>query len=588
MSLFLGTPDSTDMLLHQVHPCASTNLRLPSDPKEQERILATKPSFHLIAPHGWLNDPCGLGYDPATGLYHLFFQWNPYGNDWGNMSWGHATSTDLVSWNQDQTPALTPSAEYDSHGVFTGCLRPTDIQGNPGSLTAIYTSVSHLPIHYTLPYVAGCESLGLVCSIDGGKTWKRQDCNPILPGPPSHLSVTGWRDPFVTTWARGQPSASQTDPPQLYGFLCGGISGKKPAVFVYTISPEDLRQWQYVGLLVDVDLNFRPSRWSGDLGVNWEVANLVTLCNDSGETREFLVICAEGCLPSTSESSVPDARSRRTPRGQMWMSINPSPDTTTADEALATYSFSGIFDHGCLYAASSFWDPETSQRIVYGWITEEDLPDGLRHKQGWSGMISLPLPEASGNTYTLHTLGISPDGRLSRLRQTALHSKISDLALKPDVAYPGVSLSLSTNRCEFVTEFSVARSCSRVGIEIAHSSDFEHRTTLSWDPQSETFIIDRPALQNPDINHGRESAPHTLFTLVDDQGTATEERLQIHAFFDKSVLEVFVNSRTVICTRVYYPSDRLYGIRYFAKSSYQDDHTPSTLVHAEVWDGLGV
>src|SRR3954453_2487916 len=56
-----------------------------------------KPSFHVTAPSGWLNDPCGPGYDPATRLYHIFFQWNAHGNNWGNMSWGHATSSDFVS-----------------------------------------------------------------------------------------------------------------------------------------------------------------------------------------------------------------------------------------------------------------------------------------------------------------------------------------------------------------------------------------------------------------------------------------------------------------------------------------------------------
>lgn len=472
------------------------NLQHPPDPYEGEKAMKAfmkKPSYHLTAPHGWLNDPCGLGFDPATGLYHLFFQWNPYGNDWGNMSWGHATSTDLVSWNQSPTPALTPSAEYDKCGVFTGCLRATDIQGNPGSLTSIYTCVSYLPIHYTMPYMKGCEKLGLACSTDGGKTFERQDCNPILPGPPSHLSVTGWRDPYLTTWTRAQGGQAE-----LYGFVSGGIKAQKPAIFAYKVNPKDLREWQYVGLLVDVDLNFRPSRWSGDLGVNWEVGSFMTLSNDSGESRDFAIMCAEGCLPRNDpETDSREARHRRTPRGQMWMSVKPSQQNNKTDSALTTYSFSGIFDHGCLYAANSFWDPQTLQRIVYGWITEEDLPDSPRHQQGWSGMISIPrvvnlmtlhrvksarvaplqsitsvdvVPEESGKTYTVHTLQISPDQRLSKLRQNALHSSLTGLTLSHDTSSFGAFLPLNTSRCEFVAEFSVARSCIKVGIEIAHST----------------------------------------------------------------------------------------------------------------------
>src|SRR5215471_19015771 len=72
-------------------------------------LLQWRPSFHLTAPHGWLNDPCAPGYDPSTRLYHLAFQWNPNGNDWGCISLGHSTSPDLLSWQISPQPCLRPS-----------------------------------------------------------------------------------------------------------------------------------------------------------------------------------------------------------------------------------------------------------------------------------------------------------------------------------------------------------------------------------------------------------------------------------------------------------------------------------------------
>lgn len=462
--------------------------------REASRLAHSKPYYHLTAPQGWSNDPCGLGFDPTTGLYNLFFQWNPYGNDWGNMSWGHATSTDLVSWKVSPHPALTPSTEYDCRGIFTGCLQATDIHGNPGALTVAYTSVKHLPIHFTLPYTTGCESLSLVVSKDGGKTWKRQDCNPILTGPPADLKVTGWRDPCITTWARRSSS-----PPQLHGFISGGLVGQTPSVFVYTINPQDLREWQYAGLLVDVGLNFRPSRWCHDFGVNWEVSNMMTLINESGESRDFVVMGVEGCLrPEGSDLDVDKAHHRRDPRAQSWMSVK-VPEDSDKYEALTRCAFAGTFDHGCLYAANSFWDPQSSQRIFFGWITEEDLPDGPRHRQGWSGMISLPrvvklftlrkvrnarrsplhsigciemLPEVSGKeTSTIHTLGISPDPRLSRLRYQATHHNLP-VSSMPLVLHLTIKpcLPVTTVRWELLAEFAVNQCCERVGIEIAHSA----------------------------------------------------------------------------------------------------------------------
>lgn len=118
------------------------------------------------------------------------------------------------------------------------------------------------------------------------------------------------------------------------------------------------------------------------------------------------------------------------------------------------------------------------------------------------------------------------------------------------------------------------------------SLDFEDRTILTWDSTSETFTIDRPSVKDAGINHGRESAPHTLFTYLDGQ-EETEETLKIHAFFDKSVLEVFVNNRTVISTRIYHPSDRCFGAQFFAEPNSALDESPTVLLRADIWDGLG-
>lgn len=57
-----------------------------------------KPSIHFSPNSNWINDPNGLVY--LDGEYHLFYQYNPYGNQWGNMSWGHAVSSNLLNWDE--------------------------------------------------------------------------------------------------------------------------------------------------------------------------------------------------------------------------------------------------------------------------------------------------------------------------------------------------------------------------------------------------------------------------------------------------------------------------------------------------------
>lgn len=495
--------------LHVLHlQKDGVNITTVEDPSDHEKKKPSpnasqwRPAFHLSAPSGWLNDPCGLGYDPSTGLYHVAFQWNPKGNDWGNTSWGNSTSYDLVSWKTSPEPYLTPSTEYDHCGIFTGCLQPTDINGHSGALTCFYTSVKHLPIHYTLPYIRGCESLSLAVTHDGGVTWQRQSCNPILTGPPSHLRVTSWRDPYVGSCASMQ-HAPDMPSSNLYGFLSGGIVGKTPTVFAYAINPKDLRDWEFIGHLADVGLNFRPSRWSGDFGVNWEVANVLDLSSkEEGISRTFVIVGAEGCLESDDNVILSGdqvkARTARIARQQLWMALKAKSTSdnhkASSNNALLTYSFAGVFDHGCYYAANSFYDPMTDQHIVYGWITEEDLPDHLRYAQGWSGLISLPRTvklavlhnvisarrselqtitsietEAdSQGTYTVRTLGVQPDDRLKRLRAKASSFTLQNVALHP--CSPAGAVALQTSKWEVEATFAVHRQCTRVGIQLAHSA----------------------------------------------------------------------------------------------------------------------
>ena len=73
-----------------------------------------RPQFHFSPERNWTNDPCGLIF--ANGEYHLFFQYNPFGDLWGHMSWGHATSRDLVHWKQ--LPVAIP--EGGGVMIFTG------------------------------------------------------------------------------------------------------------------------------------------------------------------------------------------------------------------------------------------------------------------------------------------------------------------------------------------------------------------------------------------------------------------------------------------------------------------------------------
>jgi len=147
-----------------------------------------RPQFHFTPATNWTNDPNGLVY--YEGEYHLFFQHNPKGINWGNMTWGHAVSRDLVHWEQ-----LPNAIEPDRLGtIFSGSAvvdwnNTAGFQKGPEKpIVAIYTSAGG-----TSPDSKGQPfTQSIAYSLDRGRTWTKYEKNPVL----AHI-VGSNRDPKV-------------------------------------------------------------------------------------------------------------------------------------------------------------------------------------------------------------------------------------------------------------------------------------------------------------------------------------------------------------------------------------------------------
>jgi sucrose-6-phosphate hydrolase SacC (GH32 family) len=148
--------------------------------------LALRPTAHFTARDTWLNDPNGLVHH--DGVYHLFFQSNPGGSTWGDIAWGHATSTDLVTWCE-QPVAI---AATDEEMVFSGSA-VRDVRNTGGFAGAGQTALVAV---YTSAYVAGprrgIQAQSLAYSVDDGATWARHEGNPVLD-----VGSAEFRDPKV-------------------------------------------------------------------------------------------------------------------------------------------------------------------------------------------------------------------------------------------------------------------------------------------------------------------------------------------------------------------------------------------------------
>ena len=134
-----------------------------------------RPRHHVSPPSGWMNDPCGLVY--ADGRYHLYYQHFPGATFWGPMHWGHAASPDLVTWTHEPV-ALAPDPELGM--AFTGSA----LHDDRGRLRALLTHHGG---------AQGGEKVSLATSEDGGRSWRLDPGNPVLP--PSGESP--FRDPKV-------------------------------------------------------------------------------------------------------------------------------------------------------------------------------------------------------------------------------------------------------------------------------------------------------------------------------------------------------------------------------------------------------
>jgi fructan beta-fructosidase len=146
---------------------------------------AWEPQMHFYAPPNWINDPNGPIL--LDGQYHLFYQLNPFGDQWGHMSWGHAVSPDLIHWKrlpvaiaEEKGVAIFSGSTVEDSNNTSGLCGEAD-QKTPGCVVAIYTGAS-----------ADKQTQNIAFSRNGGATWTKYSSNPVLD-----MELKDFRDPKV-------------------------------------------------------------------------------------------------------------------------------------------------------------------------------------------------------------------------------------------------------------------------------------------------------------------------------------------------------------------------------------------------------
>lgn len=278
-----------------------------------------RPQFHFSPAVNWTNDPNGLVYH--DGEWHLFYQYNPFGDRWGHMSWGHAVSPDLFRWKHLEVALPEAGAEMVFSGSAVVDKRNTSGFGEPGkpALVAIYTSRTESDQTQSIAY-----------STDRGRTWTRFAGNPVLD-----VADPAFRDPKVF-WHAGTQR-----------WIMAVVLASQRKVSLYG-SP-DLKSWTHLS-------DFGPE---GAHPVrNWECPDLFELPveGEPGESKWILQVdsgmghpwLGSGCQYFVGEFDGTRFKNDNPPETQLWMDWGRD-----------------------FYAAQSYSDVPASdgRRIVIGWIS---------------------------------------------------------------------------------------------------------------------------------------------------------------------------------------------------------------------------
>jgi sucrose-6-phosphate hydrolase SacC (GH32 family) len=400
-----------------------------------------RPIYHFLPPANWMNDPNGPIY--YNGWYHLFYQHNPFGDDWGYMHWGHARSRDLVHW-EHMPIALPPAYEAGEEHVYSGCARVNE----SGELLLVYTSVK-TGTREDRPNNEQWAARPLDAELI---TWERHPANPVLAlethgGPAFHKE---WRDPFIFT-ADGRSF-----------LVLAGETEDTLEVALYEAVDGSLTRWQYRGPLV------REPRV---------------------DRRRFLE-CPNFVQAPPSE-----------PGGKAKWILLTSPynfvEYTTGEFDMGALTFTpeqhGILDAGHSdvpnFYATNVLDDAAGNCVLLGWAR------GFAKERGWAGALTLP-----------RLLTVAADGKPRQQPLPALQSlRGRQTSLKPftvengSMVAPGVggaALEIqATLRLEPPAGSGLRmKRASAAGLRVRSSGDGQRGIEIRWDGSTLTVAGSAAAL----------------------------------------------------------------------------------------------
>lgn len=499
-------------------PIMTAALSSKEDPAAMASALTVdsrfRPEYHFTAARNWLNDPNGLLY--SNGIYHLFYQHNPEGADWGNMSWGHATSADLVHWDEQPAAILCDAQE----AIFSGSA-VVDVHNTSGfgtgetaPLVAIYTSA-----YSAGSPLAGRQAQSLAYSTDDGATWLKYAGNPVLD-----RASAEFRDPKVFWYDGGVESY----------WVMVAVEALGREVLLYKSA--DLLAWEYLS-------TFGPANATGGV---WECPDLFELPVDGepGTTKWVLVVnlnpggIAGGSGGQYFVGEFDGVRFR-----------SESTVTEGMQEDGSRMGEYGWLDWGRdYYAAVSFSNAPDGRRLMIGWMNNWQY-GALTPTGDWRGAMTLArevtLVRQAGQV-VLKQQPVDPFAGSGDVVCALAPTRLSGSTRVP-LEGPGDVLRIDA---EFVPG-----TADEVGLVLREGTG--ERTVLAYNVVQGVLRLDRTA--------SGDTRFHEDFSSVERVPVALEDgRLRLQVFLDRCSVEVFAQDGLATITDQIFPSETSIGLAVFA------------------------
>ncbi|MFT4126347.1 MAG: glycoside hydrolase family 32 protein [Gordonia sp. (in: high G+C Gram-positive bacteria)] len=468
-------------------------------------------SLHYAPSRNWVNDPNGLLYH--NGRYHLFFQYNPLGIEHANLSWGHASSVDLINWD-DHPVAI---AFDDAEEVFSGSVvvdeAGTTGFGAPGvpALVAFYTSMSK---------TAARQVQSIAYSVDDGMTWTKYSGNPVIDRGSPHF-----RDPKVFRWHGAEES---------YWVMVAVEAIDRQVVFYRS---HDLLSWEFLSEFGAV----------GAVGGEWECPDLFPLRVDgasaaTGDDRASAATGDDGAsgevrwvlLVSLNPGGIAGGSGTQYFVGDFdGRAFTPSPGASAVDAAdAAGMRGLGWLDYGrdC-YAGVSFAGLADDERTLIAWMSNWDYARVLP--------VDPDAPQRGQMTLARRLSLVGVDGQV-RLRQVPVVPAVTTDTVLADAIVGEVSDCVVPLPAAGRIEVSVALE-GAAGFVARLVDDADRCVVLTYDASVEELILDR--------RHGGDGFP-AAFESIERMPVAVAPVITLTIWLDERAVEIYAEDGTRVLTEL--------------------------------------